>query len=96
MGALVQTGEPNYALLSGATRTIQSLLDLFLSGEMNKPSGSRSNATQLDAVVSDEEWMPWANSEFWDFEADFWRNLADHPTLISYDPDGQPSDRQHH
>ena len=81
LGALVQPGEPNYALLIGATRTIQSLLDAFMSGELNHFPESGSTTAEPPPISNLDQWLPWTNTDFWDFETDFWRNLADHPTL---------------
>lgn len=75
-GAWIQAGEPNFALFTRATRTIQSLLDSLLT--------ARPHASKIPGLDSSliGEWDPYANSQLWDFEMDFWANLAEHPTLL--------------
>lgn len=69
-GAWIQAGEPNFALFTRATRTIQSLLDSLLAARV--PQDLSQNV--------DEVWNPCAHSQ-WEFEMDFWANLAEHPSL---------------
>ncbi|KAJ4135275.1 hypothetical protein NW768_004897 [Fusarium equiseti] len=76
VGAIVRAGEANFALFSRATRTMQSLL--------NSLAGGASQQTELQEVNNGNltsELQLFANVEPWDFELDFWANLADHPVL---------------
>ncbi|KAJ3543636.1 hypothetical protein NM208_g3469 [Fusarium decemcellulare] len=77
-GAWIQAGEPNFALFSRATQTIQSLLDSLLSAK-SQPL-ELTHGISHDAI---EGWEPCVNSQYWDFEMDFWANLAEHPTLLN-------------
>ncbi|KAH7142097.1 hypothetical protein EDB81DRAFT_691571 [Dactylonectria macrodidyma] len=75
-GAWIQAGEPNFALFTRATRSIQTLLDSLLAARPPEvPQGLSQNLV--------ESWDPYANSPLWEFEMDFWANLAEHPTLLS-------------
>lgn len=80
IGAWIQPGEPNYALFSQATRTIQSLLD-SLTAVKEQPSKASGDSQQL--MNSDGTWDPYINSQSWELEMDFWASLAEHPTLIN-------------
>ncbi|KAH7145479.1 hypothetical protein B0J13DRAFT_553560 [Dactylonectria estremocensis] len=74
-GAWIQAGEPNFALFTRATRTIQSLLDSLLAAR--PPEVPQDLGHNLI-----EAWDPYASSPLWEFEMDFWENLAEHPTLV--------------
>lgn len=83
VGAIVQIGEPNFALFSRAARTIKRILD-------NLASGGGSRFTRRGAppflmpetpATAGDDWSLWLNSDPWDFEIDFWRELAEHPSL---------------
>lgn len=78
-GVLIQAGEPNFALFTQATRTIQSLLDsLMVWREPPEPLF----AQRLDASAEFlEGWQMGVGFEPWEFEEDFWAGLAGHPTL---------------
>ncbi|OHE93140.1 hypothetical protein CORC01_11552, partial [Colletotrichum orchidophilum] len=76
-GAWIQAGEPNFALFTRATGTIQTMLDSLLAA---RPTAEEVQ-TSDDAPV--EVWEPYANHQLWDFEMEFWSNLAEHPTLLS-------------
>lgn len=83
-GALVDVDDPNYALLSGATQILKTLLKRVLSGmSTTKPLSTRepNPALELNEVQNDQDWIPWNSDEAWDFEMDFWNNLAEHPVL---------------
>ncbi|KAJ5674147.1 hypothetical protein N7462_009586 [Penicillium macrosclerotiorum] len=79
IGTIVRTGDPNYALLSKATQTIQRFLDSF-----------NSDAVQplIDAGHDEggDDWAALLRQDLWDFEAGFWQSLADHPSLLALDP----------
>lgn len=77
-GAWIQAGEPNFALFTRATRTIQSLLDSLLAARA--PQDLSQNVVEV--------WNPYANSQMWEFEVDFWANLAEHPNLVDPTVDG--------
>ena len=84
-GALVHLEDPNYALLSGATHTIKRLLDMVVvSADMTSRPTSRpvrEPSTPPSALLHEGDWMPWPNHDSWEFEMDFWLNLAEHPAL---------------
>ncbi|KAI5864723.1 hypothetical protein GGS23DRAFT_460386 [Durotheca rogersii] len=84
-GALVQPGDPNYALLTGPTKTIKAVLDKLMSNALlenpvdqqtTEPSAGFSSASNNDGC-----WNDWDNFQPQDFESDFWINLAGHPFL---------------
>lgn len=83
-GAFISFEHPNYCVLSHAAQTIKNVLGRMLSGEItNDPMTSNISAhTRADGQ---EDWMPWVAQDSWDFEIDFWRNLAEHPTLAELD-----------
>ncbi|KAF7714941.1 Fungal Zn(2)-Cys(6) binuclear cluster domain-containing protein [Penicillium ucsense] len=78
IGTLVKIGDPNYALLSKATHTIQKFLDSFNS-DASHPQYSGNDDPN-------EDWAALLSQDLWDFEAGFWQNLADHPSLLVLDP----------
>ncbi|KAJ6081914.1 hypothetical protein N7499_006788 [Penicillium canescens] len=76
IGTIVRPGDPNFALLEKATRTIQRFLD----------SGADSGVGGGEGVGGvgeggDDEWAGGLGVDLWDFEAGFWQCLADHPFL---------------
>ncbi|UKZ74349.1 hypothetical protein TrVFT333_002014 [Trichoderma virens FT-333] len=80
IGAWIQPGEPNFALFSQATRTIQSLLDSLTA--IKAPSRASDSQQLLNSDVADN-WDPYINSQSWELEMDFWASLAEHPTLVN-------------
>lgn len=79
LGTIVRPTEPNYALLSSATRTIKKVLVGMQSrGRPHTPVLDDDTAWPLEA------WVPQAQLEPWDFEFRFWENLAEHPSI--FDP----------
>lgn len=81
-GAVIQDGEPNFALFTRATQTIQSLLDSLMVW--------RSTATAVDSQISwgagqPDDWGLCSDLDPWEFEMRFWANLAEHPTLLNQD-----------
>ncbi|KAJ5582467.1 hypothetical protein N7535_001087 [Penicillium sp. DV-2018c] len=83
IGTIVRAGDPNYALLSKATRTIQRFLD-----------STHSDAAQPVAESAGQEgcdeWATLLSLDLWDFEAGFWQSLADHPSLLAIEPSLPP------
>lgn len=81
IGTIVQPGDPNFALLSKAAQTIQRFLDSFHSDSLPVqavPDQSRDEGG--------DDWAALLSQDLWDFEAGFWQNLADHPSLLAVDP----------
>ncbi|KXH34928.1 hypothetical protein CSIM01_01964 [Colletotrichum simmondsii] len=76
-GAWIQAGEPNFALFTRATGTIQTMLDSLLAA---RPSAEQVQTTNIATL---EVWEPYSNHQLWDFEMEFWSNLAEHPTLLA-------------
>lgn len=62
---------------------MQSLLDSLMAW-VPRDSGDQDTPTQSVAEPVNI-WDPYINLDTWDFEIDFWANLADHPTLISHE-----------
>lgn len=81
-GILIESTDPDYAILFAATTAIQGILDKVLSEHMTEtePSLSQSNVLAEPVAGSDILGL-WSTNDIWDFEADFWTNLADHPVL---------------
>lgn len=84
-GVLIDSSDPNYALLSAATRTIQAILNNTLSGNFPPTTIQQQSGFNFDAIAAgdDANWLPWSNNYNWDFELDFWNNLVEHPNLIA-------------
>lgn len=76
IGTIVRPGDPNYALLSKATRTIQRFLD-----------STHSDPVPVESVGQGDEWAALLSQDLWDFEAGFWQSLADHPSLLAIEPE---------
>ncbi|CAG8888125.1 unnamed protein product [Penicillium egyptiacum] len=83
IGTIVKAGDPNYALLSKATRTIQRFLD-------STHSDPAQPLPELAAVEGNDEWAALLSQDLWDFEAGFWQSLADHPSLLAIEPSLPP------
>lgn len=80
IGTIVKAGDPNYALLSKATRTIQRFLD---------STHSDPSLSEVAGVEGNDEWAL-LSQDLWDFEAGFWQSLADHPSLLAIEPSLPP------
>ncbi|KAL2703509.1 hypothetical protein AAEP93_004580 [Penicillium crustosum] len=78
IGAWIQAGEPNFALFTRATQTIRSLLDSLTAW---KPHTEFCSSHQNETTDLTEDWNAFIDSQPWEFEMDFWANLAEHPTL---------------
>lgn len=81
-GAVIQDGEPNFALVSRATQTIQSLLDSLMVWQ--SPTPAMNPQQQLGSIHADD-WGLGEHLDPWEFEIGFWANLAEHPTLLNQD-----------
>ena len=79
IGTIVKPGDPNYALLSKATSTIQRFLDSFHSDAGQPP-------LEAGHEEGSDDWATLLSQDLWDFEAGFWQSLADHPSLLALDP----------
>ena len=85
-GALLQPEDPNYALLSGAARTIKNLLDRLIT---NKFTAQADTQPLIDVLAqpplrySDDELITWDTHGLQDFDPEFWLNLSEHPFLMT-------------
>lgn len=88
LGAVVRPGEPNYELFTQAMRTMQNLLDITMTGQRfpNLVESGPDHVQQSAVNTQDDGWIQWLNAEPWEFELDFWTNLAEHPSLSGVDP----------
>ncbi|CAH0005360.1 unnamed protein product [Clonostachys byssicola] len=80
VGAWIQPGDPNFALFTRATKTIQSLLDSLISWQTN-PAPAQSEQPMNENFMGDLD--PSFNFQSWEFEMNFWTDLAEHPTLLN-------------
>ncbi|KAJ5130432.1 uncharacterized protein N7515_006471 [Penicillium bovifimosum] len=83
IGTIVRAGDPNYALLSKATRTIQRFLD-------STHSDTAQPVAEVAGQEGTDEWATLLSLDLWDFEAGFWQSLADHPSLLAIEPSLPP------
>lgn len=80
IGAWIQAGDANYSVFERATNTIKILLEnQTFWGTSPVPAGTQ----QIPQGADLEPWDPYSELQPWDFEMDFWSNLAEHPTLLS-------------
>ena len=85
-GMLVDCDDPNYALLTGATQTIKSLLNHIMSSNFVRHPTTQLAPDPLSLSPSlqlENDWNEWERHNLQDFEADFWLNLAEHPCLTA-------------
>lgn len=81
MGAVVQVGEPNYALLRRAAQTLEGVLQMLSEKVYHDLSGSQS-AEHLSAHAF--TWDSMARTTSWDFGPDFWQPFIDQqPSSLS-------------
>lgn len=87
IGALVQFEFANFELLSKAAQTVKSVLRRVLSQHDLGSAHDQKQKVHAPEIpeLNSEEWVPWSEQGNWDFEIDFWSNLAEHPFLA--DPD---------
>ncbi|KAJ4263360.1 hypothetical protein NW762_006179 [Fusarium torreyae] len=84
-GTLVFKEDANYALLTGAARTIKNLTARISLGRTDPVCLQPVDdpAWQTMASESDETpWDPWYPNNLQDFESSFWLTLAEHPLLL--------------
>ncbi|CAG7923256.1 unnamed protein product [Penicillium olsonii] len=79
VGSMVRRGDPNYALISKATQTIERFLDSVHRDGAHVPAPPPSHP------VENGEWDTFFSQDLCDFETVFWDNLADHPSLLASD-----------
>ncbi|KAG0155289.1 Fungal transcriptional regulatory protein, N-terminal [Penicillium digitatum] len=80
VGSIVRRGDPNYALISKATQTIERFLDSIHREGMQSPTQLTSHPGETG------DWAAFFTQDLCDFETDFWENLAYHPSLLASDP----------
>ncbi|PYH98276.1 hypothetical protein BO71DRAFT_371466 [Aspergillus ellipticus CBS 707.79] len=80
VGSIVRRGDPNYALISKATHTIERFLDSVHREGTQSPATARG--TSSSRVEEGGDWAALFSQDLFDFEADFWQNVADHPSLL--------------
>lgn len=87
LGAVVGPGEPNFELFTRAIRTMQNLLDTIITTppSMRRLESAQSGVPEFLDNHHSDDWTPWINAEPWEFELDFWTNLAEHPLLLHTD-----------
>lgn len=79
-GTVVRREEPNYALLSKATQTIQRFLNCIHCEEK-----SNMAAQQQMAFPCDNDWLAQWDHDSRDFDIDFWEGLVDNSSLFNVD-----------
>ncbi|KAJ5087375.1 hypothetical protein N7456_010991 [Penicillium angulare] len=79
-GGIVLKEDPIYVLLSRATETVQKLLDSFYSGN-NQVESEPDYANEIEST----DWATVLGQDLWEFETEFWQNLANHPSLGTID-----------
>ena len=81
-GSVISAQEPNYAVFMRAMQTIQALLDTSLV--WNPTTAPMNTAHDSNMMEYDADWNPGINFDPWEFELEFWENLAEHPSLASF------------
>ncbi|KAJ5821717.1 uncharacterized protein N7525_011001, partial [Penicillium rubens] len=74
VGSIVRRGDPNYALVSKATQTIERFLDSI------HREGIQSPTQPPPHLGENGDWASFFSQDLCDFETDFWENLAYHPS----------------
>ncbi len=88
MGSIIRERDPNYALLSKATQTIQRFLDIISNDDV---AGSPF-PTSSEALLPVDDSFGFLNPDPWNLEIGFWNNLGEHSLFSNVDPalgDGQ-------
>lgn len=84
LGTIVRSTEPNYALLSRATCTIKKFLQrIHTRDNQASPATSGLNPPAHPELGGVDPSALWPQLEPWDFEIDFWNNLAEHPSMFN-------------
>lgn len=79
LGTIVRDSEPNYALLSKATNTIKKFLDRLYVRDVHVGAEATIVSEGFSPI---DLWNMQSQLEPWDFEANFWDRLAEHPCLF--------------
>lgn len=84
-GILIDPSDPDYALLTAATRAIQTILDKVLTPDVPRGPPGQQQCEVADPHMNgtDEDWLHWPSYENLDFEVDFWTTLIEHPVLAT-------------
>lgn len=82
MGSIIRENDPNYALLSKASQTIQRFLDINQTEDLN----SLDPAAAPEAISSSDDWFSLLNPDPWNLEVGFWSNLGEHSLFSNMDP----------
>lgn len=80
-GALAHEEDPNYALLMGAARAINTLLDRVITKRFAEGSNVCSPARNVEPLWTPDYDNLWNMDHLQDCDPDFWANLANHPFL---------------
>ena len=83
-GALLHFEDANYELLAGAMRTIKSILDRALSSQTARDPAMEREVERTEGALTaefEDGGMPFVGQDSWDFDINFWANLAEHPFL---------------
>lgn len=85
-GALLQPEDPNYALLSGAARTIKDLLDRLITNKF----APHALMQPIAAALAEGPFSfvgtglsTWDTQGLQDYDPAFWLNLSEHPFLMA-------------
>lgn len=86
----IRTRGPDYALLHGAARTVDRVLETLLSGALSRPStGDVSSvvvqAPELSNIDELPAWDMFATGDTLGYEFDFWRMLGEYPSFLAPD-----------
>jgi hypothetical protein len=79
-GAIISPGDSCFESFTQATSTISSILDSSLT-LASPPKSHMANMQGSTSFDIGNNWNPDITFEPWDFETDFWENLATHPTI---------------
>jgi len=82
IGSFIREWEPNYALLSKATQTIQRFLDISQNDDVN----SLDSTAPPEAISPSDDWFSLLNPDPWNLEIGFWSNLGEHSLFSNTDP----------
>jgi hypothetical protein len=81
MGSLIREWDPNYALLSKATQTIQRFLDISQNDDVD----SLAPKAIPEPTSSSDDWFSLLNPDPWNLEMGFWSNLGEHSFFSNSD-----------